>query len=170
MTMLTDGSQNTDPGHCICGQSSNNGNEWDQVYTLTFMIDLTVKTIITTNIPRHTALFSMEKNLNNGGWTSLCTTSTCVAGTNDFATSTDTQSVTFDKLKIRFVNNWQKPNFGICEIWAYAFKNYAPLSTITYSWDTSVIDSKSHVLNGATSTTAFAYISVGKMLGDKTTE
>ena len=37
---------------------------------------------------------------------------------------------------------------GICEVWTYSFKNYAPISTITYKFS-SGIDSDSHELDTA---------------------
>ncbi len=125
---------------------------------------LTVKTIITTNIPKHDAPFSMDIQTNSGGWTSLCTTSTCVAGTNDFAGASDLLSVTFNQLQITY-SGASSLVFGVCEVWAYSFKNYAPLSTISFSWDSSLMDSKSYAITNAA--TPFAYMASGIMNGAK---
>jgi hypothetical protein len=71
---------------------------------------------------------------NSGTWTELCPatgTGKCIAGSNNFAGTSEVSplSVSFDKLRLTFIKG---NNFGLCEVWAYEFKNYAPLSSFTF--------------------------------------
>ena len=92
----------------------------------------------------------MERSTDSGGaWITLCPptgTGKCIAGSNNFAGTSETSalSVSFDKLRLTFSSG---SNFGLCEVWAYEFKNYAPLSSFTFKWDTSVMDSESYAVN-----------------------
>ena len=99
----------------------------------------------------------------SGAFTTLCsstTSPTCIAGSNNFAGPNEALSVSFDELRLTFIKGNE---FGICEIWAYAFKNYAPLSTFSFVWDTSVMEPKSYAVNYATS--PFSFMSSGIMIG-----
>jgi hypothetical protein len=92
----------------------------------------------------------MERSSNSGStWTELCSPTAsvnCIAGSNNFAGTSEVSalSVSFDKLRLTFSAG---SNFGLCEVWAYEFKNYAPLSSFTFQWDTSVMDSNSYAVN-----------------------
>ena len=98
-----------------------------------------MKTIITTNLPYHTAAFQMEYSLVDSSYLPLCSyssgsTPACIPGSNDFSGATDSSSYSIKFLKITFVKAYW---IGLCEVWTSSFKNYAPLSTITYSYATN---------------------------------
>jgi hypothetical protein len=93
--------------------------------TLSFNSDLIgVKTILTTVTPGHKATFSIDfQSSTVTTWTNICTTSTCVFGSNDLSGVDDARSTSFNSLLFTFTKGY---DIVMCEVWAYSFKNYAP--------------------------------------------